>query len=816
MRRPFFFQLSNDADGRPSEGTVFAAEMVGKPTCVADEDDATEPMIMLTSSSSSDENNSEDDSIDTQKEWRNALTDIGMKHSFSSLTHEKNQEKQVEDGPASSGVVVPLAALEDNDEREEDTPVSDGKSGLTIFEKIMCHVTMCGLDEAGTKIKELDAVSSTAKQEQAPSSVSNISSTTCNPLSALLAVTSNSKDEVVEASYDEQTMVTTIQQSFSSSDSSKKDEVTIEIVPGPHLSPKELVDTPSSVERKQLFRKSNRRAVGVVDTDTEKGQRNVSLFDELEMTMAKKFQQKIKRCCTGRKQRTRSLIFLVLLVIIIVVLALTTQGKDKPKTELIKTEATKFASTENNPKLPQTAHPTASPTTAVPSMSPTAAPTIFDPSQCGVRRRQSWRRMTCTEQNEFMNAIRLLKEDGLYDEFTKIHYDSADTSHLVDAFLPWHRWFLYSFETELQRVAGYCITLPYWDWEATPEDAMEFVFKSTTFGSERAGCVSDGLVDGWRSTGNGNGCVRREFNYDTRYIVSEEEILSRITNFENYEDFRTALEGSPHASIHYFVDGTLRDRYSPNDAVFYLHHVTVDRIWTLWQDYYEHDDVAWDPKNFGWTHYSGSDIDDPMTFNSVWWADLTNPMTGRYPTPREVLANQDSIINVQYVDDRLALLLQQTDRWYHNDHRERNQTWILPASSRGWPSLQEGCPGEEENNSGLCTTLGHECEADEDCCSGLCGKQSLCESICQRVGQKCTMDNDCCSGFCHVESGGWCDHDQVEDDSVMFLNSRKQARWEQLMDLNPDDPQFVFERMGSEDCERRITSETITTWPCHL
>ncbi len=38
--------------------------------------------------------------------------------------------------------------------------------------------------------------------------------------------------------------------------------------------------------------------------------------------------------------------------------------------------------------------------------------------------------------------------------------------------------------------------------------------------------------------------------------------------------------------IHRFVGGDMMTSTSPNDPVFYLHHASIDRIWSAWQDVY--------------------------------------------------------------------------------------------------------------------------------------------------------------------------------------------------------------------------------------
>ena len=161
---------------------------------------------------------------------------------------------------------------------------------------------------------------------------------------------------------------------------------------------------------------------------------------------------------------------------------------------------------------------------------------------CGTSRRRAWRDLTCQEQRTYLNAVQALKDNGIYDELVRVHWDSRNRAHGVPEFLPWHRWFLWVYERELQRVSGSCsVTVPYWDWERG--DSLPIMLKSWTFGTRnRGGCVPNGIAEDWDPAQPGERCLFREF--DTDWSLSRDvEVLSRITNFENFNRFADALEG---------------------------------------------------------------------------------------------------------------------------------------------------------------------------------------------------------------------------------------------------------------------------------
>lgn len=168
-------------------------------------------------------------------------------------------------------------------------------------------------------------------------------------------------------------------------------------------------------------------------------------------------------------------------------------------------------------------------------------PILVD-AQCGSSRRRPWRSLSCQEQREFLDAVQELKDRGIYDEFVRVHWDSRDFAHNVLELFPWHRWFVWVFEQELQRVTGSCsISVPYWDWERG--DTLPIMFKASTFGTrENRGCVTDGIAADWDPAENGERCLRREFDNSISF-TRDVELLSRITNSNDFDRFHGAMQG---------------------------------------------------------------------------------------------------------------------------------------------------------------------------------------------------------------------------------------------------------------------------------
>jgi tyrosinase len=163
-------------------------------------------------------------------------------------------------------------------------------------------------------------------------------------------------------------------------------------------------------------------------------------------------------------------------------------------------------------------------------------------------------------------------------------------------FLPWHRAYLYYFECVVRELSGMKDwALPYWNWTQDPQ------IPATFFGA-----------------GNPlNNTTRRatpSSTADSTYVGST--VISNILALPTFDDFASfpattqrgfsgygELEGTPHNYIHGFVGGDMGTYFSPLDAIFWLHHCNVDRLWVAWnQSHANSTDMSWldftFPQNF--------------------------------------------------------------------------------------------------------------------------------------------------------------------------------------------------------------------------
>jgi hypothetical protein len=116
------------------------------------------------------------------------------------------------------------------------------------------------------------------------------------------------------------------------------------------------------------------------------------------------------------------------------------------------------------------------------------------------------------------------------------------------------------------------------------------------------------------------------------------------------------------------------NQYSADDPLFYLHHSNIERIWTIWQDYHDHDRIP--RNNLGTDDFTGGSsdqefdlgIDDPLPFfgsNYPDWFQI--PGTSSFPTARDLhhstnRIQPDAIVRTRYVDDSLAYSLDRITR----------------------------------------------------------------------------------------------------------------------------------------------------------
>ena len=246
--------------------------------------------------------------------------------------------------------------------------------------------------------------------------------------------------------------------------------------------------------------------------------------------------------------------------------------------------------------------------------------------------------LTATEKEELVRAFVMMKADPVpgrpynwFDAFALIHRyiqnvnapavpggspakDSVNFGHHGAAFTPWHRYFLYRFERQLQvYVPG--VMLPYWDWTDPASNIMVPTFMGPNglgtsnwevrqgyFAANAPGSV-DNLIPrpawwpaglaGWTlpaAWGTYAGALRR--NVRSISALPSADAIRQTLDTPSYLNFRANLEtgagvpGTMHNSIHgWFGPNShmLLALTSASDPMFYLHHANIDRLWAMWQ-----------------------------------------------------------------------------------------------------------------------------------------------------------------------------------------------------------------------------------------
>jgi tyrosinase len=144
-------------------------------------------------------------------------------------------------------------------------------------------------------------------------------------------------------------------------------------------------------------------------------------------------------------------------------------------------------------------------------------------------------------------------------------------------FLPWHRAYLYYFETIVRHLSGMNeFALPYWNWTCTPRIPGHF------FGANNS------LVDNTRSKGPSN---------TISTLITGQAVMQDILAIADFETFGSGastalrggsggstgeLEGTPHNSVHGWISGNMGGYMSPLDPVFWCHHNMIERCWWDW------------------------------------------------------------------------------------------------------------------------------------------------------------------------------------------------------------------------------------------
>ncbi|HEY7312075.1 MAG TPA: tyrosinase family protein [Gemmataceae bacterium] len=272
------------------------------------------------------------------------------------------------------------------------------------------------------------------------------------------------------------------------------------------------------------------------------------------------------------------------------------------------------------------------------------APAYSFPANAPPRIRKSFAELTPDEVKELTEAYRLLKKKE--GDLSWCNQANIHANHCVAAsyyllihdswlFLPWHRSYLYFYESLLGELLGKpSFALPYWDWTAHPTIPDPFFD------------VSGSLFDPNRGPEKGQSIAGdpETYSYTRQDYLNQLLAYPDFFSFGGYPGDQTSnqpgdLEQFPHNLVHSWV-GTQSSPFidmgnlatAARDLLFFLHHANIDRIWAEWVQVPGHSnpsDPQWQQQWFNFF--------DPKTAKpvSVTIADSVNGnMNVRYQEPQ--------------------------------------------------------------------------------------------------------------------------------------------------------------------------------------
>jgi tyrosinase len=133
--------------------------------------------------------------------------------------------------------------------------------------------------------------------------------------------------------------------------------------------------------------------------------------------------------------------------------------------------------------------------------------------------------------------------------------------HGTDHFFDWHRAYLLNFERIIQKLTGNAkFGLPYWNWNLDPDIHPAFLDPSSSLFLGRTRTTMTGQPTGAVTTA----------------------ALDPIFADSNFFSFSHQIEGTPHNTVHVYIDSTMGTGGSPLDPIFWAHHCMVDYCWAKW------------------------------------------------------------------------------------------------------------------------------------------------------------------------------------------------------------------------------------------
>eukprot|EP00055_Hartaetosiga_balthica_P016931 m.109826 g.109826 ORF g.109826 m.109826 type:complete len:2809 (-) comp9210_c3_seq2:618-9044(-) len=193
--------------------------------------------------------------------------------------------------------------------------------------------------------------------------------------------------------------------------------------------------------------------------------------------------------------------------------------------------------------------------------------------------RKELRDMTVDEVDQFVDAIKQMRDAGVWEEFANLHVQYVPQAYGNIAFLPWHRELLNRVELAMRDLTGNCaLFIPYWDWTIdtlVPHISPVWNVVGGNGVEENDNCVNDGPFADFMP------CIQRA--WDLNATIPSFADIAVILAETDYVQMCARLEHTAHGFVSVFVGGTMTSSSAPFDPLFMLHFAQIDRLWNDWQ-----------------------------------------------------------------------------------------------------------------------------------------------------------------------------------------------------------------------------------------
>ncbi|KAJ5302189.1 tyrosinase [Penicillium antarcticum] len=79
-------------------------------------------------------------------------------------------------------------------------------------------------------------------------------------------------------------------------------------------------------------------------------------------------------------------------------------------------------------------------------------------------------------------------------------------------------------------------------------------------------------------------CLQRAWNAEMAVSNANSTSLDMCNAYNTYSPWWDWISNIPHKGVHTYIGGVMADiKSSPDDPIFFMHHMYVDRVWWLWQ-----------------------------------------------------------------------------------------------------------------------------------------------------------------------------------------------------------------------------------------